>query len=58
MKSDIVYCASGDGNVAAEYATHPTKGWRVPLCKRCADTMRKLQEALDDEVKNWRSTST
>ncbi|HYB76836.1 MAG TPA: hypothetical protein VEE85_01430 [Candidatus Bathyarchaeia archaeon] len=52
MKSDIVYCASGDGNVAVEYATHPTKGWRVPLCERCADAMRKLQESFDNDVKN------
>ena len=52
MKGDIVYCASGDGNAAAEYAVHPTEGWRVPLCNRCADVMRKLQEILDNELKN------
>ena len=52
MRGDIVHCASGDGNVAAEYAVHPTEGWRVPLCKRCAYVMRKLQEIFDNQVKS------
>jgi hypothetical protein len=51
MKDDIVYCVSGDGNVAAEYAVHPTEG-RVPLCERCAEVMRQLQEIFDNEVQN------
>ena len=47
---DIVYCASGDGNIAAEYATHPSLP-SVPLCEHCADALRKLQETCDNEVK-------
>jgi hypothetical protein len=49
---EIVHCASGDGNIAAEYAVHPTKGWRVPLCERCAEVMRKLQEVFGKDIKN------
>jgi hypothetical protein len=53
MEQKLAVCwPFGDGNVAAEYATHPTKGWRVPLCKRCADIMRKVQESFDNAVKN------
>jgi len=43
---DVVYCASGDGNIAAEYATHPSLP-RVPLCKHCADALKKMQETFD-----------
>ena len=52
MKGNIVYCASDDGNVAAEYTVHQTEGWRVPLCKLSADVMRKLQKVFDNEVQN------
>ena len=52
MRDDIVSCGSGDGNVAAEYAEHPTERWRVPLCRPCADVMRTLQEIFDNEIEN------
>jgi hypothetical protein len=51
LMGDILFAAR-DGNVAAEYATHPTKGWRVPLCTCCADTLRRLQQNIDKEAKD------
>jgi hypothetical protein len=46
----VKYCPV-DGNKAVEYAVHPS-GMKVPLCQRCADEFRAVQQLFEDAPKN------
>jgi hypothetical protein len=48
---DGTLCGSGDGLPAVEYAYYPTCPIKVPLCARCAATMRWLQSHAEHIAK-------